>query len=170
MATIGQPRANTGKQAWLYLQASIVGTLANFFSRFLFAEFMDFGWSVVMANYVGMVIVFILSYRYAFGVECFRWDMAIRFALVAHFGLGVVWIASLLMRWICEVGIEQLGYSSEADFMTLLLPEPFVVYGSKLIDGFCHGVGIVTGFFANFFGHKYFSFNNNYIRGKKWNI
>ena len=158
MATKGQSRANTGKQAWLYLQASIVGTLANFFSRFLFAEFMSFGWSVIMANYVGMVIVFILSYRYAFGVENFRYSMAFRFALVAHVGLVVVWLASLFMHWICEVGIEWLGYSSEATLMALFLPEPFVVYASKLIDGFCHGVGIVTGFFANFFGHKYFSF------------
>ena len=158
MATKGQSRANTGKQAWLYLQASIVGTLANFFSRFLFAEFMSFGWSVIMANYVGMVIVFILSYRYAFGVENFRYSMAFRFALVAHVGLVVVWLASLLMRYGCTASIEFMGYISEAEFMAKLLPQELSIYGVPLIDGFCHGVGIVTGFFANFFGHKYFSF------------
>lgn len=111
-----------------------------------------------MANYVGMVIVFFLSYRYAFGVERFRYGMVARFMIVAHVGLAVVWMASLLARYICKIGIELLGYADETDFMMLLLTESFAPYSAMLLDGFCHGAGIVTGFFANFFGHKYFSF------------
>lgn len=41
---------NTSRQAFLYLQASVIGTLANFFSRFLFAELVNFGWSIILAN------------------------------------------------------------------------------------------------------------------------
>lgn len=151
---------NTKKcpQILRYLMVVCIAAPANFFSRFFFALFMSFGWSVVVSNYVGMILVFLMSYKTVFGAKGFQWRMAFRFALVAHVGLVVVWLASLLMRYGCTASIEFMGYISEAEFMAKLLPQELSIYGVPLIDGFCHGVGIVTGFFANFFGHKYFSF------------
>ena len=84
----------TSAQAFLYLQASVIGTLCNFFSRFAFSEWFSFGLSVVLANYVGMIIVFCLSYKRAFGVSKATVPMVLRFALVAHVGLVVVWAVS----------------------------------------------------------------------------
>lgn len=90
------PRAEASWQARRYLQASIVGTLANFFSRFAFAPFVGFGASLILANYVGMAVVFLLSYRRAFGMEKATGGMVLRFVTVAHVGLVVVWAAALL--------------------------------------------------------------------------
>ena len=94
----------TSAQAFLYLQASVIGTLCNFFSRFAFSEWFSFGVSVVLANYVGMIIVFCLSYKRAFGVSKATVPMVLRFALVAHVGLVVVWPVSTglfsLIQWL----------------------------------------------------------------------
>ena len=91
---------NTSRQAFLYLQASVIGTLAKFFSRFLFAELVSFGWSIILANYVGMVFVFLLSYKHAFGVQAIQWRMILKFAIVAHIGLLVVWLAATAAHWV----------------------------------------------------------------------
>ena len=149
---------NAWPQILRYLMIVCIVAPVNFFSRFVFAVFMSFGWSVVVSNYVGMILVFLMSYKSVFGAKGFQCRMAFRFALVAHVGLAVVWLASLLMRYGCTAGIEAMGYTRELEFMTRLLPQAISAYGVEVIDGFCHGIGIVTGFFANFYGHKYFSF------------
>ena len=101
----------TSAQAFLYLQASVIGTLCNFFSRFAFSEWFSFGLSVVLANYVGMIIVFCLSYKRAFGVSKATVPMVLRFALVAHVGLVVVWAVSTglfsLIQWLLPPLLSQ---------------------------------------------------------------
>ncbi|MDX9819065.1 MAG: hypothetical protein RBT16_09145 [Desulfococcus multivorans] len=154
---------DTRKQAFLYLQASIVGTLGNFFSRFVFAEIMTFGWSVIIANYVGMVIVFFISYRYAFGVKRFQYGMAARFALVAHVGLAVVWGSALLVHEVIEILAQWAGFSSLYAFVNTIVSAHWVDWGVRLIDSTCHGLGILSGFFVNFFGHKFFSFKDTWL-------
>lgn len=156
--------ARTSAQAFLYLQASIIGTLCNLFSRFAFSEWFSFGVSVVLANYVGMIIVFCLSYKRAFGVSKATVPMMLRFALVAHIGLIVVWAISTgffsLIQWLLPPLLSQ----TEA-FQTLeaLFPgwsgNPALAdWIPRLTEGGCHGMGILAGFLVNFFGHKLFSF------------
>ena len=103
----------TSAQAFLYLQASVIGTLCNFFSRFAFSEWFSFGVSVVLANYVGMIIVFCLSYKRAFGVSKATVPMVLRFALVAHVGLVVVWAVSTglfsLIQWLAAAALPNRG-------------------------------------------------------------
>lgn len=154
----------TSAQAFLYLQASVIGTLCNFFSRFAFSEWFSFGISVVLANYVGMVIVFCLSYRRAFGMCKATVPMMIKFAIVAHIGLLIVWLVSTGFFHIIQGLFPPLLSKSEA-FQLLETSFPgwkgnacLSAWIPSLTEGFCHGAGILAGFIANFFGHKKFSF------------
>jgi len=149
----------TSQQAFRYLQAAVAGTLANFFSRFLFAEWMGFGWSVVVANYVGMVIVFIFSYKRAFGAAQADRLMIGKFVLVAHGGLLLVWGVSTSMFWLVQNIFPRL-LSSETVY-PLLNEMATVNWGEivkRMTEGCCHGSGILVGFLGNFTGHKRFSF------------
>lgn len=156
-ATAAEPASNqTARQAGRYLQASIVGTLANFLSRFPLTELMGFEASVIVANYLGMGIVFLLSYRRAFGIEHPTAGMGARFVLVAHVGLATVWLVSTL-------SLTLLGGWLPA-FAQAWLPQDWSTLGPwlpRLVEGFCHGLGIVAGFFVNFFGHRMFSFRQS---------
>lgn len=147
------------RQALLYLHASIVGTLANFFSRFLFADLVGFGWSLILANYVGMVIVFLLSYRYAFRVQIIQWRMVLKFTMVAHLGLLVVWFTATTLHHVVYGLINFLFDNSMYSLVFInSTSDAFAVWAVRLVDGCCHGFGIICGFLINFFGHKYFSF------------
>lgn len=154
----------TSAQAFLYLQASIIGTLCNFFSRFAFSEWFGFGVSVVLANYLGMIIVFCLSYKRAFGVSKATVPMMLRFALVAHVGLVVVWIVSTglfsFIQWLLP---PLLSRTEALQALETLFPgwsaSPSLAgWIPRLTEGGCHGTGILAGFLVNFFGHKVFSF------------
>lgn len=152
------------KQAWRYLQASLIGTLANFFSRFPLTELIGFGASVIVANYIGMALVFLLSYRRAFAVRRADWGMVGRFALVAHTGLAGVWAVSVLCLTLLRTFLpasldpqttaallEALGLGSAAAVL-----DPAWI--PRLMEGACHATGIVAGFGINFWGHRWYSF------------
>ena len=153
----------------MYFQASVIGTLFNFISRFIFSRYFSFGISVIFANYIGMIIVFLMSYNRVFRVGRITPSMLIRFAVVAHVGLFVVWLTALL----CHAMAEQIApwiFWGEAtgfvlrnnfpdwtavDFWTFFLP--------RAVEGLCHGTGIIAGFAINFLGHRYFSFQQNFL-------
>lgn len=125
---------------------------------------MNFGASVVVANYFGMVLVFLLSYKRAFAVERANWGMVLRFATVAHIGLVVTWVFSLLTRQLLFFTTPELF---EVTTAAALLAEfkldtlsPYLTGSlvTRLTDGFCHGWGIVAGFVFNYLGHSLFSF------------
>lgn len=145
---------STQKQVFVYLQASIVGTLVNFLSRFPLSEIFGFEISVILATYVGMIIVFLMSFRRAFGVQRLEKGMIWRFIIVSHVGLATVWIFSnLAMFCVKLVNLDMLlaeKCSSLSSQLASLIP--------RFIEGFCHGIGIIIGFFVNFLGHRSYSF------------
>lgn len=152
-------------QLFQYLGVVCISVPVTFLSRFLFAQIMTFGWSVVAANYLGMVIVFFLSRRYAFGIKQINTLMVFRFVAVAHIGLIVVWFVSFVMRFGLDSYSEYVSHMNLNDMIGLIGWLEWSGREVWIIDGFCHGIGIVSGFFVNFFGHKYFSFRREAISG-----
>lgn len=170
------------RQAARYLQASILGTLVNFFVRFPLGEVLGFEASVVLATYVGMAVVFLLSYRRAFGARRIEAGMIGRFILVAHVGLAVVWVGSALALTALRLtvpellrpellrpedfGLESLGPESIGPALEIAtavgcpasLPALLATWMPRLLEGACHAFGIVLGFFVNFIGHRVYSF------------
>ena len=167
------PETATARQAFLYLQASIIGTLANFVSRFAWSELVGFEAGVLLATYTGMVIVFLLSYRRAFGVRRPDAAMCLRFVLVAHAGMAVVWVVSvaalrvaeslvpLLPGWPMAAGGAGVPLHDPAAWRALLpqgLAAVLAPVMGRALEGGCHAAGIVAGFVVNFAGHKLYSF------------
>ena len=170
------------RQAFLYLQASIIGTLANFISRFPLAQAVGFELSVILSTYVGMVVVFLLSYRRAFAVRRANAGMVARFVLVAHIGLAVVWVGSTLSFTAVRLLAPELLQPESAravleNFFASLpaaggfLQEHNVAVGLSgwlpgILEGACHAFGIVAGFFVNFVGHRTYSFAGDVVDGE----
>lgn len=167
------PETATARQAFLYLQASIIGTLANFVSRFAWSELVGFEAGVLLATYTGMVIVFLLSYRRAFGVRRPDAAMCLRFVLVAHAGMAVVWVVSVAALRVAESLVPLLpGWPAAADGAGVPLHDPAAWRAvlpqggaavlapamGRALEGGCHAAGIVAGFVVNFAGHKLYSF------------
>ena len=157
----GQPSgAPATRQAFLYLQASVLGTLANFVFRFPLAELVGFEASVVLSTYLGMAVVFALSYRRAFGIRHPDLGMGLRFVLVAHIGLVTVWLISTAAYGLLRLlGPDLLDPRSSAR----LLPDGLIAYAPlipRLAEGGCHALGIIGGFFVNFLGHRNYSFRS----------
>lgn len=151
------------RQALFYLQASVIGTVANFLSRFPLAELFGFEVSVVLATYVGMVIVFVLSFRRAFGVRHVDMGMILRFVIVSHVGLAVVWVGSTLALTVLRLTLPDLLQPDSAiNFLEKFLPVAKFSWISvmipRLAEGGCHAFGIILGFLVNFFGHRLYSF------------
>lgn len=141
-----------GRQAFVYLQASIIGTLANFAARFPLTPLVGFEASVVLSTYIGMGLVFALSFRRAFGVRRPDPAMILRFILVAHVGLITVWLVSTAAYGPARLGLSAWFPVSSAAAVPLIL------------EGGCHGLGIVAGFAVNFLGHRNYSFRRNALQ------
>ncbi len=111
-----------------------------------------------------MIIVFCLSYKRAFGVSKATVPMMLRFALVAHVGLVVVWAVStglfFLIQWLLPPLLSQTEAlrTLEALFPGWSGTPSLAGWIPRLTEGGCHGTGILAGFLVNFFGHKLFSF------------
>ena len=156
------------RQAARYLQASILGTLVNFVARFPLAEVVGFEASVVLATYMGMAVVFLLSYRRAFGAPRVEAGMIGRFVLVAHVGLAVVWVGSTLALAALRLAVPELlrpeSVGPELERLAAVfgcqasVPVALAAWTPRLLEGACHAFGIVLGFFVNFIGHRVYSF------------
>lgn len=133
-----------GRQAFVYLQASIIGTLANFAARFPLTPLVGFEASVALSTYIGMGLVFALSFRRAFGVRRPDPAMILRFILVAHVGLITVWLVSTAAYGLVRAGLPAA------------MP--------PLLEGGCHGLGIAAGFAVNFLGHRNYSFRRRALQ------
>ncbi len=149
-----------GRQAFLYLQASIVGTAAGFAARFPLSSLLGFETAVVLSTYIGMGIVFALSCRRAFGIRRPTVGTGLRFVLVAHVGLVTVWLVSAVTH-----GIFRLLLSEWFDPATAAQRLPILLVGlaavmPQLVEAGCHAAGICAGFAVNFLGHRRYSFRN----------
>ena len=163
MATTALVSRRTLKQAFLYFQASIMGLVSNVVSRFIFGAWVGFDMSVILATYVGMIVVFWFSYKRAFGVAAPTLKMIGKYVAVSHAGMLVVWafssgtylLANLLFPDLFDA---RLALASIERFAGLSLSAETASYIPRVMESLCHGVGIVIGFVFHFFGHKLFSF------------
>lgn len=131
------------RQLTSYVSASVIGTGANFITRFFLSSYVGFALSMVLSTYIGMIIIFFISYHKIFSKELPAWVAFIRFTIVAHIGLLSVVLFGTMAHNILISFLE--------------FPQ------TSIIDGTSHAIGIITGFFINFIGHSYFSFSTTII-------
>lgn len=130
-----------------YFGAAFVALLVNISTRFLYEVFWGFGASVVLSYISGHFVNFAISAKYIFQKDESQSLQAtfFKFSLVACFGLLVQFCIATFALFV----FVQMGF----------------LYGQwqKLAAHLC---GIACSFFANFLGHRFFSFQNRRI-GKR---
>jgi putative flippase GtrA len=154
----------------VYFFIACAGVTSNIFTSTLLRRQFDtgFGSSIVLGYLTGMVVGFVLTKLFAFNARNSGnvTREAIKFFLVSMVALTVTWIFSeLILR------IVNFWFGNYPNTQFLL--EALVGEFSKLVEDltgfsislafidrllFCNLGGICFGFFANFFGHKYFTF------------
>lgn len=143
----------------LYLIMAIIGFSTNVGSRVFYREVLgiDFGVSVVLAYFTGMIVGFVLSKLFVFKAQENGniWREMIKFTLVSIVAMLVTLVGSLIalriFNWYFQANPEQ--HKLVAD----LIANTFHI---KAINRelASHLAGTCVGFFANFFGHKLFTF------------
>lgn len=127
-----------------YFFAAFVAVLINISTRFFYEFFFNFGLSVVLSYISGHFVNFAISARYIFKKDESQ-SLKItffKFSLVACFGLMTQFV----------VATSALYFFENINFLS--------GQWQKLCAHLC---GIGCSFFANFLGHRFFSFQNRRI-------
>jgi len=115
-----------------------VAALANFGSRFVFATFVGFEASVLLAFWIGLVTAFVLNRRYVFSeARSSTWQTeAVRFLIVNLAGLVVTMVAAVLALRILDT-----------------------MFGTTPVtEGAAHLAGLGATAVTSYLGHKFWTF------------
>lgn len=120
-----------------FLATGGVAALANFGSRMLYSQWLDFSWAVVLSYLTGMLLAFVLARLLVFTdtSQPIHRSFAL-FALVNMLAIAQTWIISV---WLAFHVLPALGIKE---------------YSLEL----AHAVGILVPAFTSYIGHKKFSF------------
>jgi putative flippase GtrA len=155
---IRDPRAVKGLV--IYFLIACTGFSTNVGSRIIYSELFGirFSLSVTLAYATGMVVGFVLTKMFAFGArnsgntyrEMVKFAMVSAVALLVTLAFSLVFLA--LFNWYFEYDPVNHEFIS-TNIMKLGIP----VINRELAS---HLGGTGFGFFANFFGHKFFTFKS----------
>jgi putative flippase GtrA len=156
----------------VYLGIACIGVASNLITATILRRNfgVNFGSSIVLGYLAGMVIGFFLTKAFAFNARNSgnATREAIKFFMVSMVALTVTWVFSeislrVINAWFVRVPVTQslleaLVRETSNGFSDLL----GIRFSLAFIDRqlFANLGGIGFGFFANFFGHKYFTFKS----------
>lgn len=128
-----------------YFGSAFAGFLVNVSTRFFYELFFNFSISIALSYISGIFVNFFISSRYIFSKDdTLSLKVAfVKFSFVACCGLVVQLI-------VANLALNFLQHATQLHF--------------ELQKFIAHICGIGTSFFANFLGHKFFSFKDNQIR------
>lgn len=158
------------KNLAVYFLIACTGVASNLITATFLRRQMDvgFGSSIVLGYLTGMVIGFVLTKLFAFNARN-SGNMtreAIKFFMVSMVALTVTWVFSeLILRlsnlWLNNYPKSQYHLESLVGDITNMISDLIgipvsLAFIDRLLFSNLGGIGF--GFFANFFGHKYFTF------------
>jgi putative flippase GtrA len=158
------------KSLAVYLSIACIGVASNLITAtILRTNFgVNFGSSIVLGYLAGMVIGFFLTKAFAFNARNSgnATREAIKFFMVSMVALTVTWVFSeislrVINAWFSRVPVTQtllealVGETSNG-FSSMLGLDISLSFIDRQLFANLGGIGF--GFFANFFGHKYFTF------------
>lgn len=162
----------------IYFLIACAGVTSNvFFATFVRrAGWVGYGSSIVLGYLFGTVVGFTLTKLFAFNARNSGNAVreAVKFFIVSMVALTVTWAsAEIILRIVNYLfaGYPSMQLHLEAlvgDFTTLVDDVSGLPISLRFIDRqlFSHLGGICFGFFANFFGHKYFTFKTTGLHEK----
>ena len=156
----------------VYLGIACIGVASNLITATVLrrAFEVNFGSSIVLGYLAGAVIGFFLTKAFAFNARNSgnATREAIKFFMVSTVALTVTWFFSeislrLINAWFVRVPVTQslleaLIKETSNGFSDLLGLKMSLAFIDRQLFANLGGIGF--GFFANFFGHKYFTFKS----------
>ena len=156
----------------VYLGIACIGVASNLITATVLrrAFEVNFGSSIVLGYLAGAVIGFFLTKAFAFNARNSgnATREAIKFFMVSTVALTVTWFFSeislrLINAWFVRVPVTQslleaLILETSNGFSELLGLKMSLAFIDRQLFANLGGIGF--GFFANFFGHKYFTFKS----------
>jgi putative flippase GtrA len=156
----------------VYLGIACIGVASNLITATVLrrAFEVNFGSSIVLGYLAGAVIGFFLTKAFAFNARNSgnATREAIKFFMVSTVALTVTWFFSeislrLINAWFVRVPVTQslleaLIMETSNGFSDLLGLKMSLAFIDRQLFANLGGIGF--GFFANFFGHKYFTFKS----------
>ncbi len=156
----------------VYLGIACIGVASNLITATVLrrAFEVNFGSSIVLGYLAGAVIGFFLTKAFAFNARNSgnATREAIKFFMVSMVALTVTWFFSeislrLINAWFVRVPVTQslleaLILETSNGFSDLLGLKMSLAFIDRQLFANLGGIGF--GFFANFFGHKYFTFKS----------
>lgn len=156
----------------IYLGIACVGVASNLITATVLRQSfaVNFGSSIVLGYLAGMVIGFFLTKAFAFNARNSgnATREAIKFFMVSMVALTVTWFFSeislrVINAWFVRVPLTQtlleaLVMETSNGFSDLLGVKLSLAFIDRQFFANLGGIGF--GFFANFFGHKYFTFKS----------
>lgn len=168
----------------VYFLIACAGVISNVFCATFVrrAGWVGYGSSIVLGYLFGTVVGFTLTKLFAFNARNSGNAVreAVKFLMVSMVALTVTWVSAEIILRIVNYLFD--GYPNLQNHLEALVGD--VTYMVDDLSGlpiklrfidrqlFSHLGGICFGFFANFFGHKYFTFkttglHEKYIRKNK---
>jgi putative flippase GtrA len=154
----------------VYFAIACIGVASNLFTAtILRRQFgMGFGSSIILGYLTGMVVGFVLTKLFAFNARN-SGNMkreAVKFFMVSMVALTVTWVFSELIKrlldfWFGHYPTTQILLEAlVGDISRMMGDVTGLPLSLSFVDRFLFSNlgGIGFGFFANFFGHKYFTF------------
>jgi putative flippase GtrA len=156
----------------VYLGIACIGVASNLITATILRRNfgVNFGSSIVLGYLAGMVIGFFLTKAFAFNARNSgnATREAIKFFMVSMVALTVTWVFSeislrVINAWFVRVPVTQslleaLVNETSNGFSGLLGINLSLSFIDRQLFANLGGIGF--GFFANFFGHKYFTFKS----------
>lgn len=120
-----------------FLLTGGMAAAVNIGSRYIFNCFVPFGWSIILAYFLGMLTAYILARLFVFspterGVVSELW----RFVLVNLVSLSIVWGTTMGLAFIIFPALHFTWHAEDV----------------------AHFIGVLSPAVPSFIGHKYFSF------------
>jgi putative flippase GtrA len=139
------PHASRRHLAWRYVKFMIAAGMSvpfNIGSRILFSLYFPFVIAIVLSQFVGMIVAFVLTRAFVFrSSRARRIDEFIRFAGVNVVSLAVTWVVSVA-------------------FLYGVLP---AIGDNAMPELTAHVIGLLTSSLTAFFGHRHYTFRESHI-------
>jgi putative flippase GtrA len=156
----------------VYLGIACIGVTSNLITATILRKSfgVNFGSSIVLGYLSGMIIGFFLTKAFAFNARNSgnATREAIKFFMVSMVALTVTWFFSeislrVINAWFVRVPVTQslleaLVKETSNGFSGLIGMKLSLAFIDRQLFANLGGIGF--GFFANFFGHKYFTFKS----------
>lgn len=130
-------KAFMNKQFTMFVVTGGIAAAANFGSRILYNQWVDFSTAVILAYITGMIVAYLLAKAFVFTESTQSTNKSVLYFILVN-------AFAVLQTWLISMGLA-----------VYLLPALGVM---RYPHEIAHAAGVIAPVFTSYLGHKHFSF------------